>query len=48
MHQCGLRALRWPLTKQDVDASLQILKRFKSTINVALATNQLYVAPFSL
>lgn len=48
MRRCGLRALRWPLTKQDVGASLQILERFKSTINVALATDQLYVVPFSL
>lgn len=47
MHRLGLRALQWPLARQEVDTSLKILERFKSTITMALATDQLYVASFT-
>lgn len=34
-----LGRLRWPLKKEDVDKTLQSLERYKTTLNVALATD---------
>jgi hypothetical protein len=41
MKRFGLRALKWPFKSEDVDQTLVVLERCKSSFNLALATDQL-------
>ena len=41
MRTLGLRALKWPLKKDDVDKTLQVLERHKTTLITALNTDQM-------
>ena len=41
MRTLGLRALKWPLKKDDVDKTLQLLERHKTTLITALNTDQM-------
>lgn len=40
MRRLGLRALKWPLTKKDVDKTVAVLQRHKATFNTALNLDQ--------
>ena len=39
MQHFGLRALKWPLTSQDIDKTVQVLERYKATLNTALTAD---------
>ena len=39
MKRVGLRALKWPLTKKEVDDCIEHLERCKSTLNLALGVD---------
>ncbi|KAJ9654373.1 hypothetical protein H2201_009008 [Coniosporium apollinis] len=43
MHTFGLRALKWPLTSEQVDKTLRVLERHKTTLLTALTTDQMTV-----
>jgi len=42
MHTFGVRALKWPLTSENVDKTLKVLERHKTTLLTALSTDQMY------
>jgi len=39
MRQFGLKALRWPFSKKDVDRSLSVIRGQKGIFNLALAVD---------
>lgn len=41
MKRFGLRALKWPFKSEDVDSTLVVLERCKSSFTLALATDQM-------
>ena len=41
MRTLGLRALKWPLKKDDIEKTLQLLERHKTTLITALNTDQM-------
>lgn len=44
MRQLGLRALRWPFSKKDVDRSLTVIRRQKDIFNLALTADTVQVS----
>ena len=40
MKRAGFRALKWPLTSKEVDDCITKLERYKTTIGLALSTDQ--------
>jgi len=42
MRTVGLRALKWPFTKADIEKTLRLLERHKTTLITALDTDQMY------
>jgi hypothetical protein len=44
MRQFGLRALRWPFSKKDVDKSLLVIRRQKEIFNLALTADTMQVS----
>ncbi len=46
MHRVGLRALKWPLKKQQVNEFVTKLQRYKATLNLAFVADQTWVTPF--
>ena len=44
MKRFGLRALKWPFKSEDVDKTLIVLERCKSSFNLALATDHMKLA----
>jgi hypothetical protein len=44
MRRFGLRALKWPFKSEEVDDTLVVLERCKSSFNLALATDQVKLA----
>lgn len=44
MQHFGLRALKWPLTSQDVDKTVRVLERYKATLNAALTADLTWVS----
>ena len=40
MKRAGFRALKWPLTSKEVDDCIAKLERYKTTIGLALSTDQ--------
>jgi ankyrin repeat domain-containing protein 50 len=42
--QFGLRALRWPFSKKDVDRSLTVIRRQKEIFNLALTADTVQVS----
>ena len=44
MRRFGLRALKWPFKSEDVDKTLVVLERCKSSFNLALATDSVKLA----
>jgi len=42
MHTVGFRALKWPFTKSQIEKTLRLLERHKTTLITALDTDQMY------
>ena len=43
MRKMGLRALKWPLKRTEMEAIIQNLERYKSSFNLSLQLDQTYV-----
>ena len=43
MRQFGLRGLKWPFSSKEVDSTVQSLFRHRSTFNIALTADNMYV-----
>jgi hypothetical protein len=41
MKRFGLRALKWPLTRNEVDETIAVLDKHKATLNTALSLDQM-------
>lgn len=44
----GLRALKWPLKRAEVDASINDIRRYRSLFSLALQVDELYVTRYKL
>ncbi len=40
MSRCGIRALKWPFERKELEKDLGVLERYKSTFTAALNTDQ--------
>lgn len=47
MRKFGLRAMKWPLSHNDIDTALARIGRHKTTFNLALTADHMYVDLFS-
>ena len=43
MRQFGLRGLKWPFSSKEVDSTIQSLHRHRSTFDIALTADNMYV-----
>jgi len=43
MKKFGMRALKWPFDKKEVDDAVAVIERCKTTFNLALGCDQAYV-----
>jgi len=47
MNRLGLRSLKWPFKSKDVNKIIEVLQRYKTTINMALNADQWLATDFS-